>query len=275
MKRSQPYLPEQIFLAVVACLAVAGLWNTYLGPAAQPTAHHHLHAATIFAWLVLLACQLRLVATGNFRSHRKLGLGIVLMGPLLVASAALLSVHSAQEGLASGRGDFLIVQNVMNTLQLGLLIWLAFVFKARRKLHGYFLLATGVQFFGISLFFTLTALVPMFRIEGPETFHRFQTAAITGQSACLAVGLLFLIKDRRNAWPLLLAAAFFPLNDGLRWLLQRLDLIGPLTEAVGSAGQPVVFVSSFLLVLGLLSATGILNTRATGHGTPHGSKKTL
>lgn len=275
MNRRQPYLLEQAFLAVVACLAAAGLWNTYLGPGAQPSAHHHLHAATIFAWLGLLACQLRLVATGNFAMHRRVGLAIVVMGPLLVASAALLSVHSAQEGLASGRGDFLIVQNIMNTLQLALLIWLAFVLKARRKLHGYFLLATGVQFFGIALFFTLTALVPMFRIEGPETFHRFQTAAITGQSACLAVGLLFLLKDWRNAWPLLLAALLFPLNDGLRWLLQRLDLIGPLTEAVGTASQAVVFVSSFLLVLGLLTATGILAPKATGRTTPHGAKEPL
>lgn len=275
MNRSQPYLPEQIFLAVVAYLAVAGLWNTYLGPGAQPTAHHHLHATMIFAWLLLLAWQLRLVATGEFRTHRRLGLAIVLMGPLLVASAALLSVHSAQEGLASGRGDFLIVQNVMNTLQLALLIWLAFVFKARRKLHGYFLLATGVQFFGIALFFALTALVPMFRIEGPETFHRFQTAAITGQSACLAVGLLFLLRDWRNAWPLLLAALLFPLNDGLRWLLQRFDLVGPLTQAVGSASQAVVFVSSFLLVLGLLAGTGILAPRTKARKAPDGSRQTL
>ncbi|MBY4594981.1 hypothetical protein K3217_05435 [bacterium BD-1] len=259
MKRSQPYLLEQAFLAVVACLAAAGLWNTYFAPGAQPTGHHHLHATTIFAWLLLLACQLRLVSTGSFRAHRKLGLAILLMGPLMVASAALLSVHSAQKGLASGRGDFMIVQNVMTTLELALLLWLAFHFKARRKLHGYFLLATGVQFLGISLFFALTSLVPMFRIEGPETFHRFQTAAITGQSACLAVGVIFLFKDRRNAWPMLLAAVLFPFNDGLRWLLQRFDLIGPLTHAVGSSSQALVFTASFMLLLGLLSATGILS----------------
>lgn len=141
----------------------------------------------------------------------------------------------------------------MGTLQLGLLILLAFVLRRRRALHGAFLLGTAIAFLGIALFFSLIGFVPAFRIEGPETFHRFASAAATGQAVCLAVGLLFVIKDRRHGWPLLLAAAFFPLNEGVRAFLASRDLIGPLTEFVGALDPTATFVGSLAVFLALLA----------------------
>ena len=116
---------------------------------------------------------------------------MLVAGPLLVATTAMLAVHSAHKGVVSGEGDFLIVRNVMATLELGLLIFLAFLLKNRRKLHGSLLLSTTILFMGIALFFAMISFVPQFRIEGPETFYRFQMAAITGQVICLAVGFCF------------------------------------------------------------------------------------
>jgi hypothetical protein len=176
---------------------------------------------------------------------------------LLVASTALLSVHSAQKGLVSGQGDFLIVQNVMVTLELGVTILLAFILRKRRKLHASFLLSTGILFMGIALFFTLISFVPTFKIEGPETFYRFQNAAVTGQSICLIVGALFFIRDRRHGWPLLLVSSFFVLNEFLRSFLAKQNLIQPLTEFVGSMSQPLTFIGGFIVLCALLAATGI------------------
>lgn len=173
----------------------------------------------------------------------------------------MLSVYSAYNGVVSGEGDFLIVQNVMGTAELGLLILLAFVFRKRRKLHGSFLLSTAILFMGIALFFTLISFVPMFEIKGPDTFYRFGTAGLTGQIICLLVGLLFLIKDFRNGWPYLLAGLFFLLNEWVRSSLTKNKLIDPLTEFVGSMSLPFTFVGSFTLLLALLAATGILNGR--------------
>lgn len=260
MKDYREYFLEYFFLATVMALTITGFWNIYFGADSNPSPHHHLHVATNFIWLFLLSCQLSLVGKSKYASHRKVGLSIMVIAPLLVATAASLSVHSAHKGLVTGQGDFLIVQNVGVTLELGLIIILAFVLRKRRKLHGSLILSTAMLFMGIALFFTLISFVPAFKIEGPETFYRFGTAAAASRYICLAAGFLFLIKDFGNGWPMLLAASFFSLNEWVNSFLTTHNLIEPLTEFVGSMSQSFTFIGSFAVVLVLLTATGILSS---------------
>jgi hypothetical protein len=257
MTRSGRYIPEFGLIAAVALISVLGFWDIYFGAEADAQPHHHLHLATDFIWLGLLLTQLTLMARGSYAAHRNVGLAVLLVGPLLVATTAMLSVLSAHKGVVSGDGDFLIVQNVMVTFELGVLIGLAFLLKKRRKLHGALLMSTAILFMGIALFFALISFAPPFKIEGPETFYRFQTAGIAGQVICLAVGLLFFIRDWRNGWPFLAAALCFPLNDAIRLLLARFGLVDPLTEIVGSMSQPLTFAAAFALLFSLLAATAL------------------
>lgn len=257
MKRVGQYRLEFGLIAAVMLIMVLGFWDIYFGAEADAQPHHHLHIATVFVWIGLLLTQLTLMARGGYKMHRKVGLAVLVAGPLLVATAAMLSVHSAHKGLVSGEGDFLIVQNVMGTLELGLIIFLAFLLKSRRKVHGSLLLSTTLLFMGIALFFALISFVPQFKIEGPETFYRFQTAAITAQMVGLAVGVLFFIRDFRNGWPFLLAGSCFFLNEAIRSLLTSFGLIDPLTELVGSMSQPLTFIASFALLFSLLAATAL------------------
>lgn len=257
MKGVSRYFFEYALIAAAMLISVLGFWDIYFGPESNAQPHHHLHVATAFAWMFLLLFQLTLITRGSYATHRKVGLVVLVAAPLLVATTAMLSVHSAHRGLVSGDGDFLIVQNVMGTLELALLIGLAFLLKKRRKLHASFLLSTTILFMGIALFFALITFVPQFKIEGPETFYRFQNAAMTGQALVLGVGLLFFVKDFRNGWPFLLAALFFFLNELIRSSLSRFDLIDPLTEFVGSMSQPVTFIGTFALLLALLAATAL------------------
>lgn len=251
------YFFEHLLIVTSMLVSVLGFWSIYFGPEADPQPHHHLHVLTAFLWMGLLLFQLTLIARGRFAEHRRAGLAVLFVAPLLVATTAMLSVHSAHRGVTSGEGDFLIVQNVMGTIELALLIFLAFLFKRRRKLHAAFLLSTTILFLGIALFFALLSFAPPFRIEGPETFHRFQMAAMTGQAVSLGVGLLFFIRDYRNGWPFLLAASFFALNDLIRALLASQELLDPLTSLVGSLSQPTVFLVAFLIMLLLLVATAL------------------
>jgi hypothetical protein len=262
MNHSRRYLPEHVLLWAAIVLTLTGFWNIYLAPDADPTRLHHAHVLTISIWLLLLLYQLRLVAKGRFQDHRKVGLAVLFLAPLLVATAALLSVHSAHKGVASGEGDFLIVQNVGVTLELALLILLAFVLRKRRNLHGALLLSTSLLFIGIALFFTLISFVPGFRIEGPETFYRFATAGAASRYFCLAVGLLFVVKDWKNGWPVLMAGSFFSLNELIREFLEARSLLASLTEFVGSLNPPT-FVASFVAMLALLVATGMLSKRGS------------
>ncbi len=261
MKLHTPYFAEYLFLAIVILLSVAGFWNIYFDADAHPTSYQHLHLVTNFLWLSLLTYQLRLIGKGNRASHRRAGLAVFFLAPLLVATTALLSVFSAYKGYVSGKGDFLIVQNVGVTFELGLIILLAFVLRKRRKLHGAFLLSSAMLFLGIALFFTLISFVPGFKIEGPETFGRFKTAAIAGQATCLVLGLLFVIRDYRNGWPMLLAAAFFVLNEWIRSFLAQHHMIEGLTEFVGTMDQTLTFFCTFALFAVLLAATGTYKGR--------------
>jgi hypothetical protein len=264
MKNHREYLLEYFFLAIVIALTITGFWNIYFAADSRPNPHHHLHVATNVVWLFLLCLQLSLVANRKYIDHRKIGLSILVIAPLLVATAALLSVHSAHKGLVSGRGDFLIVQNVGVTLELGLIILLAFALRKRRKLHGSLILSSAMLFMGIALFFTLISFVPAFKVEGPETFYRFETAAAASRYICLAVGLVFFIKDFRNGWPMLLAGSFFSLNEMIKSFLTSHHLIDPLTEFVGSLSQSFTFIGSFVVFLVSLTATGVLSSGKPG-----------
>ena len=261
MTSFRAYPLETLLVGATTLLTVAGFWNVYFGPEAGANPYHHLHIVTNFIWLTLLLSQLALIGNGNFSTHRRLGLSVMLAAPLLVASATLLSVQSAQKGLASGQGDFMIVQNVMGTLELGIIIIMAFTLRKRRHLHASFLVSTALLFLGIAMFFSLIGFVPGFKIEGPETFHRFAKALTTIQYACLAIGLLFFVKDPRSGWPFLLVGSSFLLNEFVKLFLAQRDLIQPLTESVASISQPLAFIGSFVSLLLVLAATGILKAR--------------
>jgi hypothetical protein len=261
MKNFKIYIFEYLLLLIAILLSIAGFWSIYFGVDANPNLYHHLHVITIFIWLFLLLYQLSLIGTKKQILHRKIGLSILFFGPLLVATTALLSVHSAHKGVVSGQGDILIVQNVMGTLELGFIILLAFVLKKKRKLHGAFLLSTALLFIGIALFFTLISFVPQFKIEGPETFYRFATAGATGRYNCLSIGFLFFLKDRRSGWVLLLVGSFFTLNDYITTLLINHNLIQPLTNSIGSFKELITFFGSFIILLILLTFTVMPNKR--------------
>lgn len=261
VKRATPLLLEYVFLAVVVLVSIAGFWDLYFGPRAAPEGYHHLHLVTNFLWLSLLALQLILIGRRDNAAHRKAGLAVLALAPLLVATTAMMSVHSAQKGVASGRGDPLLVQNVGVTVELAAFILLAFFLRHRRKLHGAMMMATAMLFFGIALFFALLTFVPALKIEGPDTFYRFALAAQAGALICVLTGLAFVIRDWRHGWPLLVAGALFTINDLVKLGLARYGLMQPLTAFVASANQGVAFVVTFVALLALLIVAGVPRSR--------------
>lgn len=272
MKSVGHYRLEIGLVAAVMLISALGFWTIFFGADADAQPHHHLHLATVFIWMGLLLAQLNLIARRNYRMHRKVGLAVLVAGPLLVATTAALAVRSAHKGVVSGEGDFMIVQNTMTTLVLGLLIFLAFLLKKRRKLHGSLLLSTTIPFIGIALLFALTSFVPPFRTGSFDpAFDGFRIAGLAGQVTCLAVGFLFFIRDPRNGWPFLVAGFCFPFNDAIYSLLTSLGLIDPLTKIVGSLSQPITFVATFALLFTLLAATAlpaVRQPRAVRSGLP-------
>ena len=241
------YIFEYLLILITIILTVSGFWSIFFGPDAKPTLYQKLHVIVNFSWLFLMLYQLTLIGNKQSIKHKRVGLAILFFGPLLFAHAVLLAIHSAHKGVVSGQGDFLIVQNVIGTIELGLIILLAFILKKRRKIHAAFLISTIVLMLGISIFFLLLAIAP--ELIG------------YGQYITLFIGFLFFLKDRRNGWPILVSSSIFTINDFIGKILIKYDLIQPLTVFVGSLNQLIMFLVSFIVLFLLLISTGITDKR--------------
>ncbi len=246
------YTLEIIFLVLVIAVSLAGFSSLFLGKPVERNAYHYLHIVTSLAWLTLLLSQLVVLSQDRRSLHRTIGQSIFFAGPLLVASLALLTVHSAAKDALVGKADALVVQNVTVTLEVALLVFLAFILRKNRQIHGALLMSTALLFLGIALFFTLISFVPGYRIEGPETFNRFAKAAQTLTLVCGVIGLLFFFKNWRTGWPWLLAGSLFILNGLLQMVVARAGATKPLTFFVASIGEAPAFGLSLVIFAALL-----------------------
>ncbi|PKA81976.1 hypothetical protein ATE92_0099 [Ulvibacter sp. MAR_2010_11] len=250
MKNFKNYIFEYLLIFITIILTISGFWNIFFGTDAKPKPYQIFHLIVNFSWLFLMLYQLTLIGNKQSQKHKRVGLSILFFGPLFFAQAVLLAIHSAHKGFVSGEGDFMIVQNVLGSIELGLIILLAFILKKRRKIHAAFLISTVVLMLGISIFFLLLAVAP--ELIGYGMYITF------------FVGLLFFLKDRRDGWPILASSSVFIINDYITTLLIKLEFIKPLTDFVGSLNQAIAFFVSFIVLLFLLISTGITNKRRAG-----------
>ncbi|WP_345276817.1 hypothetical protein [Litoribaculum gwangyangense] len=243
---------NRAFLVIVILVSITGFWNIYFGPDSDPTFYQNLHVFTTFLWLGLILAQLVYIDSRKNSIHRRLGNSIFVVGPILIATLVLLSVHSASKSAARGEADMLVIQNIFPALEVAILILLGFLFRKNRMLHGHFLMSTSLLFFGIALFFTLISFIPGYKIEGPETFYRFETAGITATYIGVAFGLLLFIFQRKSGWPWLLVSILFFVNGYIGELIERADKMVAFTAYIGSINEYVAFLSALLVVLAVL-----------------------
>lgn len=248
----QRYLPEMVFLVLVIAVSLVGFSSLLRGETIALTGYHVLHIVTSMAWLLLLLGQLVLIRRRRFDRHRAVGMCILVVGPILIASVSLLTAHSAGKEAAAGTVDDLVVQNVTFTLELALLVLLAFVLRRNRNVHGALLMSTALMFLVVGLFFTFISYVPGFRIEGPGTFDRFARSAQVSANIGSVIGLLFFLRSVRTGWPWLLVSAFFILNGYLQIVAVRTGRTQPLTMLVGSIGEGPAFGLALAGFAGLL-----------------------
>jgi hypothetical protein len=156
-------------------------------------------------------------------------------------------------------------------------MFFAFWLRRRREIHGALLLSTALLFMGIALFFTLIGFVPAYRIEGPETFHRFAEAGKAVALATIAVGIVFFLRNWRNGWPWLLAGMFFLLNGVVQAIVAQTLGTMALTRMVAACDLVVAFAISLSGFAALLWLAWIRpfrggNQRGRAPGSPTLSK---
>lgn len=249
----QQYTVEIGFVGLVLAVSLVGFSSLFTGEQAWPDPYQSLHITTSVAWLLLLLGQLLLLRQRDGRRHRVIGTSIFAAGPLLVASVSLLTVHSAAKDAIVGRADTLVVQNVAFTLELSLLLGLAFLLRRRRAVHGALLLSTALMFLTIALFFTFISYVPGYRANGAGAPPRFAEAGQLSALIGAVVGLLFFLRSWRTGWPWLLTSVFFLLDGYVQFLVAQTQETKALTALVASVGRTPAFVLGFTLFGALLA----------------------
>jgi hypothetical protein len=243
---------NKTFLIIAILVSITGFWNIYFGPDSRPTFYQNLHVLTTFIWLGLLLAQLIFITSKSNSQHRRLGKSIFVIGPVLIATLVLLSVHSASKSAARGEADMLVIQNMFPALEVALLIMLGFIFRKNRMLHGHFLMSTSLLFFGIALFFTLISFIPGYKIEGPETFYRFETAGMAATYISVVFGLILFFIQRKSGWPWLLVCVLFFLNGYISQLIEEANQMVSLTAFIGSINEYAAFFGALIIVLTVL-----------------------
>lgn len=246
------YTLEIGFLVIVIAVSLVGFSSLALGEQPKLTAYHVLHISTSVAWLLLLLSQLVFIRQRRFHLHRTVGTSIFFAGPVLVASLTLLTVHSAAKDAVAGRPDILVVQNVTFALEVALLVFLAFLLRRNRNVHGALLMSTALMFLAIALFFTFISYVPGYRAEGSVTGPHFAESAQVSALICSVIGLAFFLKNWRTGWPWLLTTSFFFLNGYLQGMVAQTNRTKPLTVLVASIGRVPAFALSLTIFLALL-----------------------
>ena len=250
--KKQRYTLEIGFLVTVIVVSLVGFSSLVFGEPTKLTAYHALHIVTSLAWLCLMLWQLVCIRQQRFHLHRTIGTSIFAAGPLLVASLTLLSVHSAAKDAVLDRADQMVVVNVMPTLQIALLVFLAFVLRRYRAVHGSLLLSTGLMFLSIALFFTLVSYVPGYRSADAFSGPQFAKSAQMSALICALIGLFFFVKNWKTGWPWLLAPVFLFLNGYLQFLAAETGRTKMLTALVASIGRVPAFGLGFTIFLALL-----------------------
>jgi hypothetical protein len=145
------HIAAVVYMTVVV---IAGFWPSYFGqlfgdfPVRNPIIH--MHAVIFTGWLLLLLAQVLLVAGGNTKFHRKLGVAGALYGILIVLTGLAATLVLPVEKIGSGEwtldqaASFLI-------LPLGdLLIFSAFFgaaiwFRKKSEIHRRLILVASVM----------------------------------------------------------------------------------------------------------------------------------
>ncbi len=182
---------ERRLYSWAAILAIAvvftGFARTYYlkGAFGTPdlTSLKHLHGVLMTAWFALFFVQVRLVATGRTRIHRRLGIAGVVLAAMLVVVGTQLGITSARNGVTPLAGIPPLVFLVMPVAEVAIFVTLfttAIALRRRGAWHKRLMLVASVAMLTPAM-----ARLPLefVRVGGPPAFFALTDLVIL---ACIA-----------------------------------------------------------------------------------------
>jgi hypothetical protein len=182
--------------AIVALVVVfAGFAPTYFlkgvfgGP--ELSTIKHIHGLVMTAWFTLFLVQARLVATGNVRLHRKVGVAGIALAILVLAVGMQTGIASARAGvtpLPSIPPLVFLIMPVAELVIFAVLFGAAIAMRKRGPYHKRFMLLAS-----IAMLTPAMARLPFdfIREGGPPAFFALTDLVILG---CIAFDV---VKNRR------------------------------------------------------------------------------
>jgi hypothetical protein len=117
---------------LVLIIVLTGFWPSYFGLILQGTLNVgplvHLHTAVFLGWVLLLIFQASLVANGQTKLHKKLGIFGIFLGLMVIVLGVMTTLNKVAGGIADG--DVLEAQQFMLIPLTNMLLFAGFFASA-------------------------------------------------------------------------------------------------------------------------------------------------
>jgi|GEM_PF-217418 len=220
LKRKLPYTKAHYYLMGLLVITLMAFWDSYFGILREASLAHHMHGITATVWIVLMAAQSFFIHLENRSLHRKLGLLLFVVVPLMTAAFSMVIQLGIQKTLVQHPfynlfGEALLTIDVLLLLTVPLQIYLALKFRRRVRLHSALMLGTVIGLMPPITSRLLSGYVPGLIINGPDSLYLFRYALFWGHVISLVLALVLYFRYKKEGWPWLLAAIITVLSYGL------------------------------------------------------------
>lgn len=233
-------------------LTILAFWPSYFGKLGDAPVSHHLHGLTGSAWMLLLAAQSWTIHHGRRGLHRIAGLSAFVLAPLLIAGFALATHAGAVKAVAEHRfyvmfGQSLLTADLWLVFATTALMFLAFRHRRQVRLHSALMLGTLIGLLPPMLSRLFAGFLPGMTVRGPDTLYRFEYCLVTSMAVTTALALVLYLRNRRDGWPWLLAAAITGATYGLYLTLGRTDAWAAIVSQIANWPGPAVAAAGWVL----------------------------
>jgi hypothetical protein len=204
-----PYRHAHWYIVGLFPLIALAFWPSYWSVLGTASWQFHVHGATAFAWLLLLAAQSWTIHRGERHTHRITGLASLLLFPLFLAGGVGLFFGMAEKMLAGSEFHVLYAARLA-WLDIPSVAMLAYFYhealRHRRKvrLHSAYTLATVIAL--LPPIFGRLSGIPL-GVRGPGTFELLYPGFIAAQFLAALIALAVARGRGEGRAPWVIAAA--------------------------------------------------------------------
>ncbi|TDR16857.1 hypothetical protein [Marinicella litoralis] len=207
-----PYSKAHHLMFVLLAVTVIAFWPSYFAVLSEAPLAHHIHGITATVWILLIALQSWLIHHGKRQQHRKAGLLIFIMVPLMTAAFALVTWLGAIKAVGQHPfyveiGQALLTADVLLIFATALQIYLALKFRRNVHVHSALIISTLFGLLPPILSRLFSNHIPSMQITSLDSMYRFAYAIQLSILVTFLMALALALIYRKSRWPWLLAAS--------------------------------------------------------------------